>query len=288
MVAIGEYLPSPFREAIDRPRDPDAERPHAAPERVSITCLDDEVRVVPEQRIVNEPKVRPLAARHERPLERPDELLHTERRELLAEPDRHVHRQRPREGLSRHVRHPGLGAGGLPPGPGPPPAPPPRRGQRQAELCRSACHLETAKLYTRAAFHVKPSTGPVRVPAGVAHHPRDGVRRALAHVFRLSACRSGWRVRHSGPDNASLPTVCYRSPVGASPLRRNHRPCPLSAAAPPPPTAPRAAPASAPRACRRRARGGSSPSAPRCRARGRCRRCSPRRTPAVPPRPRAA
>ncbi len=106
MIAIGEHAPAPLRDAIDRPREPRADRHHAAPEGVAVVRLDDEMGMVALQRVVHEPKVGTRAAGGEGPLDLTDDAEGAERREIGPEAERDVGGQHP-EGVAGDVREPG-------------------------------------------------------------------------------------------------------------------------------------------------------------------------------------
>ena len=140
MIAIGQHAPAPLRDAIDRPREPRADRHHAAPEGVAVVRLDDEMGVVALQRVVHEPKVGTRAAGGEGPLDLTHDAEGAERREIGPEAQRDVGGQHP-EGLAGDVREPGPWAGGLPPGVLPPAAPPRAFLQWERKLRSSASHV---------------------------------------------------------------------------------------------------------------------------------------------------
>lgn len=69
VIAICEDLAAPSSDAIDGASDPSGDRLHAAPEGVSITGFDNEMRVITQQRVVNEPKAGPRTRRPEAPFD---------------------------------------------------------------------------------------------------------------------------------------------------------------------------------------------------------------------------
>ena len=73
VITIGKQPASPPERALHRPDHPPAERFHPPTERMPIFRLDDEVGVIPQERIVHEPKLPPVAPPRQRLLERPHE-----------------------------------------------------------------------------------------------------------------------------------------------------------------------------------------------------------------------
>ncbi len=146
MVAIGEHRSAMSRHPIDGSREPRPDRLHAASERRLIGSLDDEMRVIPLERVVHEPKPRPLAPYRERPLDLAHDRYRPERRHACPHSQRHVRRQRPPEPLAREMSHGGIRPG-LPPGTGTRTTPAGPRPQRQCELARSTSHLNRAMFY---------------------------------------------------------------------------------------------------------------------------------------------
>ena len=114
MVAIGHHAPAPVGHAVHGPREPRADRHHAAPEGVAVVRLDDEMGMVALQRVVHEPKVGTRAAGGEGPLDLADDAEGAERREIGPEPQRDVGGQHP-EGLAGDVRSPARGPAGFRP-----------------------------------------------------------------------------------------------------------------------------------------------------------------------------
>ena len=141
----------PFRPAarLTAPGEPRPDRLHAAPERFVILRLDDQMSVIPLQRVLRQAKPGPLAPRTERLLDLPHHADIAERRNVGPHPKRHVRRQRLREDLPRNVRHRGSSAR-LPTGIAARPTPPRRRMQVQSELGRLPSHLDLGHVYTEA------------------------------------------------------------------------------------------------------------------------------------------
>ena len=57
MVTIGEDTSGTPRETVDRAREASTDSHHSASERVLITSLDDQMCVVPLQRVVHQPRI---------------------------------------------------------------------------------------------------------------------------------------------------------------------------------------------------------------------------------------
>ncbi len=103
MVAIGDDRPPPIRDSVHGTCQPRAEHPHPAPEGATIARLDDQVRVIPLQRVVHQPKPRPIARRSERTLDLPHDRHGAKRRNIAPHAEGHMRRQGPRELLTRRV-----------------------------------------------------------------------------------------------------------------------------------------------------------------------------------------
>ena len=73
MVAVVEHAARSPRNAVDRAGEARADRLHAAPERVAIPRLDDQVRVISLQRVVDEAEAGTGAAAREGPLDLADD-----------------------------------------------------------------------------------------------------------------------------------------------------------------------------------------------------------------------
>jgi len=141
VIAFGEHAPAAIRNPIDGTREPRADRLHPASERITVGRLDDQVRVIPLQRVVYEPKPRPSATRRERSFDLVDDRDGAQRRNVRTETERDVRRQRPPKRRTRtvsHLRAFALLAAGV----FPRPAPPPRRLQRESKLVATIWHLE--------------------------------------------------------------------------------------------------------------------------------------------------
>jgi hypothetical protein len=66
MIAIREHAARAVRGAIHRSREPSADRDHPAPERVGSASLDDQMRVISLERVMDQAKVQPVTARSKR------------------------------------------------------------------------------------------------------------------------------------------------------------------------------------------------------------------------------
>ena len=93
MIAIGEHRPTPPRDPVHRPRESGADCLHTAPERVAIARLDDQVRVVPLQRVVHEPKSLAITPDGEGPFDLVNDSDSTQRRNVGAHAQRDVRGQ---------------------------------------------------------------------------------------------------------------------------------------------------------------------------------------------------
>lgn len=67
VIAVRQHRSCVFRHAVDRTGEARTDALHPASERRLVRGLDDEMRVVPLERVVHEPKPRPLAPDRERP-----------------------------------------------------------------------------------------------------------------------------------------------------------------------------------------------------------------------------
>ena len=74
VVAIRQDPSAPGKRPLRRPDDPHRNGLHPTSERVAILRLDDQMRVVPPQRVVHEPELTPVAAPRERLLECPPRI----------------------------------------------------------------------------------------------------------------------------------------------------------------------------------------------------------------------
>ncbi len=149
MISVGEDATASIHHAVHRTRQSGADRHHAASERVTVARLDDEVRVISLQCIVDEPKRRPFASAGERPLDFVDELGPAKGREAALQSHRHVRRYRSRERLSRAVRLARIRAG-LPSGVRSTSAMPRAHCQRKLDLSGPLSHRRTDLI--RATF----------------------------------------------------------------------------------------------------------------------------------------
>ncbi len=150
MVAIGDDRPRPLRNTVHGTREPGSDGSHPARQRDAIARLDDEVRVIPLQRVVHEPKPRTFARRRERPLDLAHDRHRAKRWDVPAQAKGQVRRKDLSEVLTRRMRHSGIRTG-LATGPDPTPAPTAGRSEVQRELMRAACHLDSAE-YIRDAI----------------------------------------------------------------------------------------------------------------------------------------
>jgi len=109
VVAIGEDVAaSPPDHPIDRVGEARADRHHAACERVVVARLDDEMRVVALQRVVDEAKTGPDARDRKRALDGVDDPHGPERWEARLKPEGDVCRHGSGERLPSSVRQPGI------------------------------------------------------------------------------------------------------------------------------------------------------------------------------------
>ncbi len=100
MVAIRQDWSRSSHHPIHRPRQPRSDGLHPAPERVTVAGLDDQVRVVALQRVVDQAKLRAVASLRERSFELPNEPDRSQRHEPRPQPERHVRRCRPAKSLA--------------------------------------------------------------------------------------------------------------------------------------------------------------------------------------------
>jgi hypothetical protein len=73
VIAIREHTTTTVRHTIHGPRQTGSHRLHAAPERMPVLCLDDEVRMIALERVVREPEPLPLTPGSEGTLDRADD-----------------------------------------------------------------------------------------------------------------------------------------------------------------------------------------------------------------------
>ena len=92
VVTIRQQPPSPPERTPHRPQHPPGERLHPTSKGVTIPRLDDQVCVIPQERVVHYPKLPPVAPTRQRLLERPHKRRSPQRRDPLAYPERHVAR----------------------------------------------------------------------------------------------------------------------------------------------------------------------------------------------------
>ncbi len=90
MIALGDDGSGPVRNPIHRTRKPRADRHHPAPEREMITRFDDEMRMVPLQRVVHEPKIAALTPVPEGPLDLVHDWHRPQRRNAATHANGHV------------------------------------------------------------------------------------------------------------------------------------------------------------------------------------------------------
>ena len=116
VVAIRQQPPAPPKHTPHRPGHPPAQTLHPTTERVLILRLDDEVRVIAQERVVHHPKLPPVAPSRQRLLKRPHERRSPQRRSTFAYPERHVARVSRRQLRPTPVPNQGIGPR-LAPGP---------------------------------------------------------------------------------------------------------------------------------------------------------------------------
>jgi hypothetical protein len=73
MVPIYEHSPASAGDPVNGPGEPRANGFHAAAERIAIVRFDDEVRVVAEERVVDEAEVVAVASGRERAFDLADD-----------------------------------------------------------------------------------------------------------------------------------------------------------------------------------------------------------------------
>ncbi len=86
VVAIRQQPPTPPKRTPHRPDHPPAERLHPPTERTTILRLDDEVCVIPQERVVNEAKLSTVTTPCQRLLERLHEGRSSQRRSTFPDP----------------------------------------------------------------------------------------------------------------------------------------------------------------------------------------------------------
>ena len=133
MITTGEHPAAPPCKTVHRAREAGGDRHQSPTERRTIVGFDDQMRVVPLQRVVHQPESRPLTAVGEALLDLMHQIDRPQRRQVGKQSQRHVRRQRStkvRPGEMTHRRAvPGFPARTLAPStPGPP------RGQLKSEL----------------------------------------------------------------------------------------------------------------------------------------------------------
>lgn len=116
VIAIREYATRAARNPIHGTCESNAYRFHAASERVAILSLDNQVRVVAEQRIVHQAKIAAIAAGRKGPLYLPHDADVAEGRQSGLQAQGHV-RGQSAKGRAPHVTH-HRAQPGLPTGPG--------------------------------------------------------------------------------------------------------------------------------------------------------------------------
>jgi len=105
VVAVREDAAAlPAGYAIDGMGEARANRDHAASERMLVGCLDDQMRVVALEGVVDEAKPGPDAAGSKGLLDRVDDARGPQRRDARSNPKRHVRRRGFAEWLPSRVR----------------------------------------------------------------------------------------------------------------------------------------------------------------------------------------
>jgi hypothetical protein len=145
VVAIGENATAATENAIDGTGEPRAYRHHAASECLTVLCLDDEVRVIPLERVVHEAESLAGAAFGEGALDLADDANHAQRRQAADDTYGHVRRARAAKVCARPVLHAGIRTW-LAAGVATMAAPAAWSGQRECELTIMAPHLIGATL----------------------------------------------------------------------------------------------------------------------------------------------
>lgn len=92
MIAIGEHRARPPRRSIERSSEPRTDRHHPAAERATIVGFDDQVRVIPLQRVLDQAEAATRAAARERARDLAHDRHRPQRRQAGAEPEGHVRR----------------------------------------------------------------------------------------------------------------------------------------------------------------------------------------------------
>ena len=90
VVAIRQDPSAPCKCPLRRPDNPQRDGLHPPSERVPILRLDNQMRMIPQERVMHQPKLTPFAAPRQRLLERPHESSVAERRNPAAHLQRHV------------------------------------------------------------------------------------------------------------------------------------------------------------------------------------------------------
>ena len=92
VVPIRQEAPTPPKRTPHRSQHPPGERLHPPTERTPILRLNDQVRVIPQERVVHHPKLPPVAPPRQRLLKRPHKRRGPQRWDPLAYPERHMAR----------------------------------------------------------------------------------------------------------------------------------------------------------------------------------------------------
>ena len=88
-----------------------AKRLHPTTERMATLCFDDEVRVVPQERVMHQPKLPTIASPHQRPLEIPHKGWSSQRRSTLMHSQGNVARMMRREPRPAQLPNQGIRPG---------------------------------------------------------------------------------------------------------------------------------------------------------------------------------
>ena len=141
VIAVAQDLPSSAGDAVHRSRKPRTERLHSAREISRTRRLDDQVRVIPLVRVVNDTESPPFTSLAERALELADETNGAKRRNVAPDSQRDMARVTRGERRSKHMRvaakQPRLAARTVTA-----PAPSRRGSERKRELSRAASHRQ--------------------------------------------------------------------------------------------------------------------------------------------------
>jgi len=196
VVAIGENATAATENAIDGTGEPRAYRHHAASECLTVLCLDDEVRVIPLERVVHEAESLAGAAFGKGVLDLADDANRTQRRQAADDTYGHVRRARAAKVCARPVLHAGIRTW-LAAGVATMATPAAWSGQRECELTITVCHSIRATFARWGRVcQLTEAIGPARrALAGDAHIDCPWILSALEHprAGRVQAARLPWR-----------------------------------------------------------------------------------------------